>query len=176
MKLVRNSCLVALLVLATSGAGLSQSTEDASPSTTNLGSQEIVQNDVVQNDVVKNEEVQTEPVVRRLVDDSPPMSGLVVVRDETTGKLRAPTAEEWERMASDLELLNQSYDGLLETQYPDGTVGITLDGRYQSMVLAHADEDGVSHSTCSEGPQALVDLILGQTSSNQDPKETALDR
>ncbi|MEM6795611.1 MAG: hypothetical protein AAF725_16650, partial [Acidobacteriota bacterium] len=74
---------------------------------------------------------------------------------------RAPTDEEWARLASTVDPLNRSDAGLVETHYADGTVGVALDGRFQSMMLAKKSDDHEHvEGLCTHDAHTAVNFVL----------------
>ncbi len=54
-----------------------------------------------------------------------------------------PTPPKWAKLSENLDPLFRSSVGLEEIYYDDGTVGIRLEDRYQSMMLTHRDASGL---------------------------------
>lgn len=76
-------------------------------------------------------------------------AGMVVVLDRETGKARPLTNEEAQRLAVGLkDLINQSTDGLVQVRLADGSYSMDLQGRFQSVLLAKKDENGVVSQAC----------------------------
>ena len=66
-----------------------------------------------------------------------------IVRDEATGTLRKPTAEETDAMVAQISsLTNRSSEGLATTQSANGTAMMDLQGRFNGVVLGRATADG----------------------------------
>ncbi|MEM1177821.1 MAG: hypothetical protein AAGM22_05725 [Acidobacteriota bacterium] len=95
-------------------------------------------------------DVEAGVILRPIVGDVPEMPALVKVRDAETGDMRAPTPEEMARLQSTMDPLNRSDAGLVERHYPDGTIGVRLDGRFQSMSVVNRNpETGEITPTCT---------------------------
>jgi len=77
-------------------------------------------------------------------------SRLVVVRDQETGALRPPTAEEHERLTRELRqtLAPKSYRVVLN---PDGSKKVLLDG-YFSFSVVRRGENGQTEQRCFSDP------------------------
>lgn len=102
------------------------------------------------------------PVQVRLIPGTPAeTSGLVAVRDSETGELRTPTAAELAQLEPYMKSASQSAEGLVETTYSDGSVGVVLDGRFQSFSTARRTPSGEIAHRCDANSQTLAELILG---------------
>ncbi|MEM8993666.1 MAG: hypothetical protein AAGF23_02615 [Acidobacteriota bacterium] len=110
-------------------------------------------------------------VLRRIPGEAPDMSGLVAVRDAETGELRAPTPEEMQGLQSTVDPLMRSDAGLVERHYPDGTIGVRLEGRFQSMAVVHRDaETGEVTPTCSHSATVVTrKLAQDQAERKENP-------
>lgn len=97
---------------------------------------------------------------------APAMRDMVVVRDAETGQLRAPNAAEWARMSESVDPLYRTDIGLEELHYEDGTVGVRLGDRYQSMMLTRRSADGKLAPTCTHDAQTATDVLTGQPATN----------
>lgn len=93
---------------------------------------------------------------------APAMRDMVVVRDAETGQLRAPSAAEWTRMAESVDPLYRTDIGLEELHYEDGTVGVRLGDRYQTMMLTRRSAEGALAPACTHSAQNAVDILTGQ--------------
>lgn len=114
-------------------------------------------------------EVVEQVIVRSIEETAPAASGLMVVRDAQTGKLRAPTAEEWQVLATSFDPLNRSDAGLVERHYPDGRVSVLLEGRFQSMTLLRRDAaTGEIDQTCTSDGETAGLLLTGASEAGQD--------
>ncbi len=94
--------------------------------------------------------------------EAPGPSGLTIVRDAETGKLRAPTAEEWRSMASTFDPLNRSDAGLVERHHPDGRVSVVLQGRFQSMTVVRREPTtGKIDPVCTHDAETAGQILNG---------------
>lgn len=100
--------------------------------------------------------------VVRIGQEAPAMRDLVMVRDAETGEMRAPTAAEWSKLAVSVDPLFRSDIGLEEMHFEDGTVGVRLGDRYQSMMLTQRSADGQLTPTCTHDAQTAVDVLEGK--------------
>ncbi|MCG8459503.1 MAG: hypothetical protein MI919_24760 [Holophagales bacterium] len=109
------------------------------------------------------EAAESKVVVRRIDGEVPSMRGLVAVRDAETGELRAPNAEEWQRLSASIDPLSRSDAGLVEIHHPDGTVVVRLDGRFHNATVGHRHpETGEVDFTCTHHAQTATDLLTGE--------------
>lgn len=99
---------------------------------------------------------------------SPPLEGMVAVRDSETGELRAPTADELAALAAltDNEALRRDDEGLEQVVLPDGTVMVDLRGRFQSMSIAVIGDDGVLRQTCTTDAVEATRLLAGHAAAS----------
>ena len=75
--------------------------------------------------------------------------------DGQTDQAQQLTDAEAEKLASGLkELVNQSTDGLTETQHADGSVSVNLEDRFQSVTVARVNKDGSISQSCVDNPKA----------------------
>ncbi len=108
----------------------------------------------------------------------PERAGLVAVRDAETGELRAPTASEWQELASTFDVLNRSDQGLVERTYSDGSVGVRLEGRFQSVSMINrsssASGEDVVEATCTHSADTVVAKLASTEAAaeSQDDDET----
>jgi hypothetical protein len=115
---------------------------------------------------------ETAPIVRRIPGEAPSLRSLVQVRDAETGEMRAPTEAEWAKLASTLEPLNRSAAGLVETYYPDGTVGVALDGRFQSMSVVHRDAaSGQLEPHCNHDAHTITQWVTGADAETEEASD-----
>lgn len=84
---------------------------------------------------------------------------MVVQVDEQTGELRAPTAEEAERLLSsgDKALDSQKFsdEGLVGEEMPNGRVRYRLRGRFQHATKVSLGPDGQQQVECELHPGAF---------------------
>ncbi len=78
------------------------------------------------------------------------------------------TQEQAQRIAEALRE-NKSTDGLVQTQHPDGTVSIDLQGRFQNVVMAKKNEDGSISQACVDNSEAAA-AFLQSKDSTKDPE------
>ncbi|MEO8459167.1 MAG: hypothetical protein ABI451_01450 [Dokdonella sp.] len=99
-------------------------------------------------------------------------SGMVVVRDPTTGKLRAPEPAEARAMAAKLApLFNMSTDGLKEEKLPNGGFKKDLKGRFQSAAVAKRNSDGSTSWECAENADQAAKFLTEPSQSTSTPEE-----
>jgi len=74
---------------------------------------------------------------------------------EQSGEIQPLTQEEAERMAAGLKpMLNQSTEGLVSVQHPDGSVSMDLEDRFQNVTVARVNKDGTVSNSCVDNPRA----------------------
>lgn len=104
-------------------------------------------------------------------------AALVAVRDAVTGELRAPTAAERARLQLSTDPLNRSDAGLEKVFYSDGTVGVRLDGRFQTASVVRRPANAAAQETvdeefsCTHSAPALTQLIAAPTSAATEQEE-----
>ena len=65
------------------------------------------------------------------------------------------TPQEAEKLAAGLKpMLNQSTEGLVQVQHPDGSVSMDLEGRFQNVTVARINKDGTVSQSCVDNPRA----------------------
>ena len=65
------------------------------------------------------------------------------------------TPQEAEKLAAGLKpMLNQSTEGLVQVQHPDGSVSMDLDDRFQNVTVARVNKDGTVSQSCVDNPGA----------------------
>ena len=78
----------------------------------------------------------------------------VSVQDQS-GEIQPLTPQEAERMAAGLKpMLNQSTEGLVSVQHPDGSVSMDLEDRFQNVTVARVNKDGTVTQSCVDNPRA----------------------
>lgn len=83
------------------------------------------------------------------------VAGQDVQVDPQTGQMKELTPEEAQKMAAGLKkMVNQSTDGLVEVQHPDGSVSMDLEDRFQSVTVARVNKDGTVTQSCVDNPKA----------------------
>lgn len=86
------------------------------------------------------------------------------------------TPQEAEKMAAELKpMLNQSTEGLVQVQHPDGSVSMDLDDRFQSVTVARVNKDGTVTQSCVDNPRAAgaffgIDPKLIENAPDQTPR------
>ena len=69
--------------------------------------------------------------------------------DTQTGTLRLPTPQETQELVDSLvEMTNRSMDGLQVRTLANGTKSVDIDGRFQSVMLARPNDDGIWEMKC----------------------------
>jgi hypothetical protein len=89
----------------------------------------------------------------------PGEAGMIVGIDPETGQIGLPTAEQ--RQALDEEAsrqpnLSRSTVGLVEERLPNGTVRVSLDGRFQEYATVRIGPDGKKIYGCVDDPSGLL--------------------
>lgn len=88
------------------------------------------------------------------------VGGQDVKVDPQTGQMQELTQEEAQRMAAGLKkMLNQSTEGLVQVQHPDGSVSMDLEGRFQNVALARVNKDGSVTEGCFDNPKAAAEFV-----------------
>jgi hypothetical protein len=81
------------------------------------------------------------------------LMGMQAYVDPRTGRLRQPTRAEEQALRDEIAALtNRSVEGLQPVFYPDGTIGLDLQGRFLNLSVAHLDADGKLSMECLTGP------------------------
>jgi hypothetical protein len=76
-------------------------------------------------------------------------------QDGPTAQAQQLTDAEAQKLASGLkDLVNQSTEGLVETQHADGSVSVNLEDRFQSVTVARVNKDGSISQSCVDNPKA----------------------
>ncbi|HYJ89426.1 MAG TPA: hypothetical protein VEW46_25415 [Pyrinomonadaceae bacterium] len=76
-------------------------------------------------------------------------------QDGPAAEAQPLTDEEAQKLAGGLKgLVNQSTDGLVETQHADGSVSVNLEDRFQSVTVARVNKDGSISQSCVDNPKA----------------------
>lgn len=107
------------------------------------------------------------------------VAGQDVQVDPQTGRMQELTPEETQKMAAGLkQMVNQSTDGLVQVQHPDGSVSMDLEGRFQNVTVARVNKDGSVSQSCVNNPEAAgaffgIDpkLIENQPAANEGRKK-----
>jgi RNase P/RNase MRP subunit p29 len=88
------------------------------------------------------------------------VAGQDVQVDGQTGKMKALTPEEAQKLAAGLgKVINQSAEGLVQVQHPDGSVSMDLEGRFQNVAVARVNEDGTVSQSCVDNPEAAGEFF-----------------
>src|ERR1700682_3371037 len=75
--------------------------------------------------------------------------------DSQTGEIQPLTPQEAAKLAEGLKpMLNQSTEGLVQVQHPDGSVSVDLQGRCQDVTVARVNKDGTVSQSCVNNPKA----------------------
>lgn len=83
------------------------------------------------------------------------VAGQDVHVDSQTGKMKALTPEEAQKLAAALkQMVNQSTEGLEQVHHADGSVSMDLEGRFQNVAVARVNEDGSVSQSCVDNPEA----------------------
>jgi hypothetical protein len=64
---------------------------------------------------------------------------------------------------------NQSTDGLVQVQNPDGSVSIDLQGRFQNVTMARKNDDGSVSQACVDNPKAASAFLTDTQKPATDP-------
>ena len=103
-----------------------------------------------------------EPAKTEAMPPVPFASGMKIVVDPETGRLRAPTAAEsrlLDALGNDA-LTYKSTEGLRSVVAPDGTISLNLQGRYLKAAVAEIGEDGDLDVQHDAVPVHTVDLPI----------------
>lgn len=85
------------------------------------------------------------------------VAGRDVQVDSQTGQIRELTPEEARMLAAGLKrMANQSTEGLVQVQEPDGSVSVDLQDRFQNVTVARVNEDGTTSEGCFDDPKAAA--------------------
>jgi hypothetical protein len=88
------------------------------------------------------------------------VAGRDVQVDSQTGQIKELTPEEAQKLAAGLKReINQSTDGLVQVQQPDGSVTMDLDGHFQNVTVARVNEDGTITQGCVDNAQAAGEFF-----------------
>lgn len=92
-----------------------------------------------------------------------------IIRDESSGRLRKPTAKETEEMVDQLKTLtNRSSEGLTATKHPNGMTSVNLEGRFGGVVLGRANADGTTEVRCVFTMEEAAEFLgLEETTSQE---------
>ena len=83
------------------------------------------------------------------------VAGQDVQIDGQTGQMKPLSPEEAQKLAAGLKQeINQSTDGLVQVQHPDGSVSMDLSDRFKDVAVARRNDDGTLSESCVNNPQA----------------------
>lgn len=80
---------------------------------------------------------------------------------------QGPLTQEQAQQIADALKDNQSTDGLVQVQNPDGSVSVDLQGRFQNIVMAKKNDDGSVSQACVDNSKAASAFL----STNPAPAE-----
>ena len=85
------------------------------------------------------------------------VAGQDVQVNSQTGQILELTQEEAQRLAAGLKrLVNQSTEGLVQTQHSNGLVSVDLQGRFQNVTVARVNKDRSVSQSCVDNPRAAA--------------------
>ena len=85
------------------------------------------------------------------------VAGQDIQIDTQTGQIKPLTPQEAQKLAEGLApMLDRSTDGLVQVRHADGSVSMDLQGRFQDVVVARINTDGVVEQSCVNNPQAAA--------------------
>jgi hypothetical protein len=88
------------------------------------------------------------------------VAGRDVQVDSQTGQIKELTPEEAQKLAAGLkQVINQSTEGLVQVEQPDGSVTMELDGHFQNVAVARVNEDGTVTQGCVDNAQAAGEFF-----------------
>lgn len=80
--------------------------------------------------------------------------------DQINRQTRPLTPEEAQKLADGIkDLVNQSDEGLIEVQHPDGSVSVDLQGRFQNVVIAKKNSDGTVSDSCVDNTKSAASFL-----------------
>lgn len=75
--------------------------------------------------------------------------------DPQSGQIRPLTPQEAQKLADGIKkLVNQSDEGLVPVEHPDGSISVDLEGRFQNVTLAKKNSDGSVEQSCVDNTQS----------------------
>lgn len=80
---------------------------------------------------------------------------------------QGPLTQEQAQQIAEALKDNQSTEGLVQVQRPDGSVLLDLDGRFQNVVLAKKNEDGSVSQACVDNSKAAAAFLQSSDSTKQ---------
>jgi hypothetical protein len=88
------------------------------------------------------------------------VAGQDVQIDGQTGQVKELSPEEAKKLAAGLrQEINQSTEGLVEEQRPDGTVSVELNGHFQNVAVARRNDDGTVSASCVDNPRSAGEFF-----------------
>jgi len=88
------------------------------------------------------------------------VAGQDVQVDSQTGQLKELTPEETKKLAAGLKQeINQTTNGLVEVEQPDGSVTMELNGHFQNVTVAKRNDDGTLSESCVDNPRAAGEFF-----------------
>ena len=80
---------------------------------------------------------------------------------------QGPLTQEQAQQIADALKDNQSTDGLVQVQRPDGSVSMDLQGRFQNVVIAKKNEDGSVSQACVDNSKAASAFLQSRDSTTE---------
>ena len=88
------------------------------------------------------------------------VAGREVQFDPQTRQIKPLTTDEAKDLANGLKtMFNKSTDGLTQEQHADGTVSMSLEGRFQNVAVAKVNADGTLSQSCVDNPEAAASFF-----------------
>jgi hypothetical protein len=90
--------------------------------------------------------------------------GMWIFLDPETGLVTdQPSREQIDALRAQIgSLVNESTEGLVPRYYPDGTIGLDLQGRFTSVSILTLTPSGESELTCAESAADAVAVLTGK--------------
>lgn len=102
------------------------------------------------------------------------VGGQDVQVDSQTGQIKPLSPEEAQKLAAGLkQAINQSTEGLVQTQHPDGSVSVDLEGRFQNVAVARINEDGSVSEGCVDNTKAAGEFFGIDPQLIENPSDTS---
>jgi hypothetical protein len=80
---------------------------------------------------------------------------------------QGPLTQEQAQQIAEALRENKSTNGLVQTQHPDGTVSIDLQGRFQNVMLAKKNDDGSVSQACVDNSEAAAAFLQSKDSTTE---------
>jgi hypothetical protein len=91
-----------------------------------------------------------------------------IIFDKASGQLRKPTVEETEALVDQISsLTNRSAEGLKVVAHDNGTKSMSLEGRFNAVVLGRALADGTTEVRCVTTMQEAMEFLGLEESTSQ---------